>query len=73
MYDFISVVKIRAEQQNRVFDSTVHALKFLFASLTAEAKDSVLVKKLLAGEGDWGCVKEVLGWIIDTKSVTVSL
>ena len=36
--------------------------------LPGEAKDSVLVKKLLAGEGDWKCVKEVLGWIIDTEA-----
>ena len=30
-------------------------------------------KKLLVGEGDWTCIKEVLGWIIDTKSGTVAL
>ena len=27
----------------------------------------------LAGEGYWECVKEVLGWIIDTKAGTVAL
>ena len=31
------------------------------------------VKKLLAGEGDWECVKEVLGWIIYTEAGTVAL
>ena len=31
------------------------------------------VKKLLAREGDWGCVKEVLGRIINTKAETVAL
>ena len=31
------------------------------------------VKKLLAREGDWECIKEVLGWIINTEAGTVSL
>ena len=31
------------------------------------------VKNLLAGEGGWACIKEVLGWIIDTKAGTVAL
>ena len=31
------------------------------------------VKKLLAGEEDWTRVKEVLGWILDTESGTVTL
>ena len=31
------------------------------------------VKKLLAREGDWECIKEVLGWIIDTKAGTIAL
>ena len=33
----------------------------------------VSVKKLVAGEGDWTCVKEVLGWILDTEAGTVIL
>ena len=31
------------------------------------------VKKLVAGEGDWTCVKEVLGWILNTEAGTVTL
>ena len=31
------------------------------------------MKKLKAGEGDWTCVKEVLGWKIDTEAGTVAL
>ena len=42
-----------AERQHRFFNSTVHALKWLFPLLPGIAKDSVLVKKLLAGEGGW--------------------
>ena len=31
------------------------------------------VKNILAGEGGWTCVKEVLGWILDTEAGTVTL
>ena len=31
------------------------------------------VKKLVAGEGDCICVKEVLGWILDTEAGKVTL
>ena len=30
------------------------------------------MKKLKAGEGDWNCVKEVLGWEIDREFRMVS-
>ena len=30
------------------------------------------VKNLVAGEGDFTCVKEILGWILDTESGTVT-
>ena len=69
----ISTVQGGAEQQHRVFDSTVRALKWIPPSLTGEAKDSVLVMKILAREGDWECVKEVLKWIVDTKVGTAAL
>ena len=36
-------------------------------------KDSVLVKNILDGEVDWECVKEVLGWVVDTDAGTIAL
>ena len=66
MDDVISVVQGRLECQHRVFDGTVHSLKWLFPSLPGDSKDLVIVKKLLAGEGEWTCIKEVLGWKIYT-------
>ena len=42
-------------------------------SLPGEINDSVSVKKLVAGEGDWTCLKEVLGWILNTEAGTVIL
>ena len=41
--------------------------------LPGEAKDSVLVNKLLDGEGYWECVKEILSCIINTKAGAVAL
>ena len=66
MDGIVSVVQGGVDRQHRVFDGTVRALKWLFSSLPRELKDLVSVKKLVAGEGDWTCVKEVLGWILDT-------
>ena len=60
MDDVIAVAQGGGEQQHQVFDSTVRALKWLLPSLPGEAKDLVSVKKLLDGEGDWECMKEVL-------------
>ena len=61
MDDVISVVQGGAYLQHQVFDGTVCALKWLFPSLPGELKDSVSVKKIVVGEGEWICVKEVLG------------
>ena len=62
-----------SEQQYRVFDSTVYALKWLPPSIPGESKDSVSAKKLLDGEVDWECVKEVLRWVVYTNAGTVAL
>ena len=34
-----------------------------------KTKDSVSVKKFLVTEGDWTCVKEVLGWMDNMEVV----
>ena len=73
MDDFISSVQWDPDHQHRVFDGTFGYLKWLFPSLTGELKDSVSVKKFVVGEGGWTCVKEVLGWILDTEAGRVTL
>ena len=73
MDEVILVVQGGPDCQYQVFDGTVRALKWLFLSLPGELKDSVSVKKLMAGEGEWTCVKEVLGRILDTEAGTVTL
>ena len=61
MDDLISAVQGVPDCQHQFFDGTVRALKWLFLSLPGELKDSVSVKNLVAGEGDYTSVKEVLG------------
>ena len=73
MDEVISAVQGGTYRQYRVFDGTVCALKQLFPSLLGDLKDSARVKNILAGEGDWTCVKEVLGCTLDTKTGTVNL
>ena len=73
MNDVISVVQGGPNHQHRFFDGTSRALKWLFPSLPGELKDLVSLKKLVAGEGDWTCVKDVLGWILDTEAGKVTL
>ena len=59
--------------QHRVFDGTVCALKWIFLSLAGGSKDLVSMKKLLVGKENWTCIKEVLGWTLDTEAGTVTL
>ena len=66
MDDVITSFQVRADPQREVFGYTVQALKWLFPPLPGKTKDSVSVKNLMAGEGDWTCVKEFLGWLINT-------
>ena len=73
MDDVISAVQGPPYRQHRVFDGTVRAIKCLLPSLPGEIKDSVIMKKLVAGEEDWTFIKEVLGWILDTDAGTVTL
>ena len=57
MDDVITAVQGGADRQHKVFDGTVQALKWLFPSLPGENNDSVRVKKLMSGEGNWTCQK----------------
>ena len=73
MDGIISAVQGGPERQHQVFDGMFCSLKWLFLSLPIESKESVSIKELLAGEGDWTYVKEVLGWTVDTEVGKVAL
>jgi hypothetical protein len=61
------------DQQHRVTELVLRAIKETYPSIPGEQKDSVSLKKALAGDGDWNTVKEILGWVIDTDSGTLRL
>ena len=73
MDNVISAVQGGTYHHQRVFDGTVLALEWLLLSLLGDLKDSVRMKKLVAGEGYRACVKEVLEWILETEAGTVNL
>ena len=58
---------------HQVFDVKVRALKRILSSLPVYSKDSAIIKKFLAREGNWTFIKEVLGWTIYTEAGKVTL
>ena len=73
MNGVISTVQGGAKRRHQVSDGTVCDLKWILLSLSGDIKDLLSVKNLLVGEGDWTCIKEVLGWTVDMKAVTGTL
>ena len=71
--DINCVAQGDALQQQRVTELVLQALKDVYPTVIGETKDSVSLKKALAGDGDWSQVKEILGWIIDTRLSTLRL
>ena len=49
------------------------ALNDVYPSLSVESKDSVSLKKALAGDGDWDQIKEILGWIVNNRHSILNL
>ena len=59
------------KQQQQVSELTLRALKEIFPSLPAEAKDSVSLKKYMQGDKYWATTKEILGLVVDTDAGTL--
>ena len=60
-------------QQRRVSKLVLRAITETYSSLSHDLKDSVSLKKALMGDGDWSHIKEIIGWVINTKMGTFSL
>ena len=71
MDDFMGMMQGDVEQQERVTELLLQAIKEIFPTVSAEFKDSVSLKKAMKGDGSWLPVKEILGWILDTKRGTL--
>ncbi len=63
--------------RRRVRTILLHAVDDIFCPLTPsdppEQREPVSIKKLKEGDCSWGTMKSVLGWIIDTTTLTIRL
>ncbi|KAL3809642.1 hypothetical protein ACHAXA_003728, partial [Cyclostephanos tholiformis] len=65
------------DNRRRVRRLLLHAVDDVFRPLSPgddpARREPVSMKKLAAGDCSWGTIKQVLGWIIDTVDMTISL
>ena len=80
--DFVAAAQDHPDDASRVNRTRVrrillHAIDDVFRPLhhsdPRERNEPVSVKKLRAGDCSWGTLKLVLGWIIDTTTLTIRL
>ena len=60
-------------QQKRVTEIVLSKIKSVYPTVEGELKDSVSLKKAKAGDGDWDVTKEILGWVVNSATGTISL
>ena len=60
-------------QQRCLPKIVLRTLKAVYPTVEGELKDSISLKKVTVGDRDWNVSKEILGWIINTSSGTISL
>ena len=73
MDDLLHASQGNPTQQQRFSGIKTCALKEIFSSIPDELKGSASLKKALAGDGNWGMFKEILGWEIDTHQINLAL
>ena len=74
--DFVALAQ-QSGNSRRVRRTLMHAIDDVFRPLDGLddvfRREPVSLKKLLKGDCSWGTIKLILGWIIDTVNMTVSL
>ena len=73
MDDFMGMTQGDLDQQERVIELLLRAIKEFFPSVPEETKYSISLKKALQGDVSWIPVKEVLVWILNTKQGALQL
>jgi hypothetical protein len=75
--DFIAAAQGSPQRLNRIRRVLMTAIDDVFRPLSPHdhefRTEPISIKKLLKGDGSWATVKKVLGWIIDTVSMTLTL
>ncbi len=75
--DFIGLAQGTPAQLTDTRRILFHAIDKVLRPLDAHdppsRQEAVSLKKLLQGDGSWSTVKTILGWIVDTDAMTISL
>ena len=75
MDDFVALAQPSSQQHVRT--TLLHAIDTILRPLSPDdplcRREPVSMKKLLAGDCTWSTIKLILGWLIDTVNLTISL
>ncbi len=74
MDDFVGLAQKHKQQVRCTLLEAVNEVFWpLFPSDPPKGQEPVFIKKLSEGDGSWSTIKLVLGWILDTESLTIHL
>lgn len=73
MDDLTRVTQGDEKQQRQAIELMLRAIKEVFPLVSGELKNLVSIKKAFQGDGSWSCIKEILGWEIDTVQGTIRI
>jgi len=75
--DHLALAQGTIEHRQHVRRTLLHSIDRIFRPLAASDSPSrqepVSLKKLAAGDGQWSTTKTILGWVIDTVAMTITL
>ena len=75
--DLIAVAQGPPARLNAIRRSLLHAIDDVFRPLSSadniHRKEPISIKKLLKGDAAWTTTKTILGWLIDTQTMTLQL
>ena len=75
--DFIALCQGPEAEQQRVRSTLMHAIDTIFRPLSPDddpaRTEPISLKKLRQGDCTWDTIKLVLGWLLDTVALTISL
>jgi hypothetical protein len=70
--DFMALAQKHKQQVCRTLLEAVSEVFFLLSPTDLPTRqEPISVKKLLEGDRSWSTIKLVLGWILDTESLTI--
>jgi len=75
--DHLALAQGTIEHHQHVCQMLLHSIDCIFCPLAASdsptCQEPVSLKKLASGDGQWSTTKTILGWVIDTVVMTITL